>query len=76
MQARGPVVPQMATQGPDTRAPLWAWVEASIWSERMLAALGNGVQGGKWFSLIDKVYRTTTLQAAWRRSKVIGGRPG
>ena len=23
--------------------------------ERMLAALGNGVKGGKWFSLIDKM---------------------
>ena len=54
MQARGPQVPEVAKQGPDTQAPQWAWVEASIWSERMLAALGNGVQGGKWFSLIDK----------------------
>jgi hypothetical protein len=29
-------------------------VEASIWTERMLAALENGVRGGKWFSLIHK----------------------
>jgi len=42
----------------------------------MLAALGNGVQGGKWFSLIDKVYRTTTLQAAWRRVKSNRGAAG
>lgn len=27
--------------------------EASIWTERMKLALGNGVQGGKWFSLVD-----------------------
>ncbi len=33
----------------------------------MLAALDNGVAGGKWFSLIDKVYRATTLEAAWAR---------
>ena len=26
----------------------WDWVEASVWTERMLAALGNGVKGGKW----------------------------
>ena len=32
-----------------------SWVEACVWNERMLAALGNGVKGGKWFSLIDKV---------------------
>ena len=25
----------------------WKWVEASVWTERMLAALGNGVKGGK-----------------------------
>ena len=42
----------------------------------MLAALGNGVKGGKWFSLIDKVYRATTLQAAWRRVKANRGAAG
>ena len=33
----------------------------------MLTALGNGVQGGKWFSLIDKVYASRTLEAAWKK---------
>jgi RNA-directed DNA polymerase len=33
----------------------------------MLAALENGVKGGKWFSLIDKVYRKQTLRAAWQK---------
>jgi RNA-directed DNA polymerase len=42
-------------------------VEASVWNERMLAALQNGVKGGKWFSLIDKVYRAETLWAAWQK---------
>lgn len=45
----------------------WDWVDRSIWTERMLAALGNGVRGGKWFSLIDKVYRPTTLRSAWQQ---------
>src|SRR5262245_58414455 len=31
----------------------------------MLAALENGVKGGKWFSLIDKVRAMASLQAAW-----------
>jgi RNA-directed DNA polymerase len=44
---------------------LW-WAEASIWTDRMVSALGNGVKGGKWFSLIDKVHRPSTLEAAWR----------
>ena len=32
----------------------------------MVSALGNGVKGGKWFSLMDKVIRPTTLEAAWQ----------
>jgi hypothetical protein len=32
----------------------WGWVEHSVWTERMLEALRNGVKGGVWFSLIDK----------------------
>jgi len=31
----------------------------------MLAALANGVKGRKWFSLIDKVHRPSTLASAW-----------
>lgn len=66
-QTHAPQVPATARQGRDAQARDWSWVEASIWTERMLAALDNGVAGGKWFSLIDKVYRATTLQAAWAR---------
>ena len=33
----------------------------------MVSALGNGVKGGKWFRLVDKVIRPTTLETAWRR---------
>lgn len=45
----------------------WGWVETTIWTERMLAALENGVKGSKWFSLIDKVARADTLQLAWAK---------
>lgn len=45
----------------------WSWVEASVWTDRMLAALGNGVRGGRWHSLIDKVYAPQTLWVAWQR---------
>ena len=42
-------VPEKAKQGAETcKFPKWEWVEASVWTERMLAALGNGVKGGKW----------------------------
>jgi RNA-directed DNA polymerase len=33
----------------------------------MVSALVNGVKGGKWFSLVDKVFRPTTLDAAWHK---------
>jgi RNA-directed DNA polymerase len=46
---------------------MWSWVEVSVRTERMLAALGNRVKGGKWHSLIDKVYASQTLWAAWKR---------
>jgi RNA-directed DNA polymerase len=44
-----PPVPEKAKPGIDTQGPKnWEWVEASVWTNRMLAALVNGVQGGKW----------------------------
>jgi RNA-directed DNA polymerase len=43
----------------------WGWVEPTVWTERMLTALEQGVKGGKWFSLIDKVYHEATLEAAF-----------
>jgi RNA-directed DNA polymerase len=33
----------------------------------MLDTLVNGVKGGKWFSLMDKVYNPQTLSAAYKR---------
>jgi RNA-directed DNA polymerase len=59
-------VSERATQGTEAHREWW-WAEASIWTERMVSALVNGVRGGKWFSLVDKVIRPTTLEAAWRR---------
>src|ERR1700754_5063643 len=39
--------------------------EPAIWTERMLATLETGIRGGKWYSLIDKLYPTATLAAAY-----------
>jgi len=61
--------------GPDDPRT-WTWVAASVWTERMLAALGNGVRGGKWHSLIDKVYAPQTLWAAWQRVAANHGAAG
>lgn len=54
----------------------WSWVEATIWTERMLAALENGVQGGKWYSVMDKVYRPQTLERAFEQVKANRGAAG
>ncbi len=43
----------------------WKWVERSIWTDRMLMALETGVKGGKWYSLIDKVWDEDNLTSAW-----------
>lgn len=67
---------ETARQGSDATPQRWGWVEASVWTDRMLAALGNGVQGGKWFSLIDKVSREATLMAAWKRVQANKGAAG
>jgi RNA-directed DNA polymerase len=54
----------------------WAWVEPTVWNVRMLTALENGVKGGKWFSLIDKVYAMPNLRAAFTRVKANAGAAG
>lgn len=54
----------------------WDWAEASIWTDSMLIALENGVKGGKWFSLIDKAYRNSTLEAAWLKVRANKGAAG
>jgi RNA-directed DNA polymerase len=75
-ESEAPAVSERTTQGAETRGRHWSWVEALVWSERMLAALENGVKGGKWFSLIDKVYRPATLLAAWRKVAANAGAAG
>lgn len=42
----------------------------------MVSALGNGVKGGRWYSLMDKVYAPATLAAAWARVRVRRGAAG
>ena len=42
----------------------------------MLTALDQGVRGGRWHSLIDKVYAPATLRAAFTRVKANRGAPG
>lgn len=43
----------------------WKWVERSVWTDRMLMALERGVKGGRWYSLMDKVWSETNLMSSW-----------
>src|SRR5271165_6967852 len=54
----------------------WGWVESTVWTERMLTALEQGVKGDKWFSLIDKVHPERTLRAAFSQVAANKGAAG
>jgi RNA-directed DNA polymerase len=68
-------VPSGAKQAGETRGR-WPWVEAHVWTERMLTALEAGVKGGQWFSLIDKVYDRRNLESAYQKVKRNRGSAG
>jgi RNA-directed DNA polymerase len=77
LDKRASSVPKMAKQEAESCDPAtWEWVEASVWTKRMLTALGNGVKGGKWYSLVDKVYNAKTLAAAWKKVAANEGAAG
>jgi RNA-directed DNA polymerase len=48
------------------------WANPTVWTDRMLTTLEQGVRGGKWHTLIDKVYAPLNLYAA--SGNVIGNR--
>ncbi len=64
-----------AKQAGDIRAR-WAWTEPCVWTDSMLTALERGVKGGKWFSLMDKVYAPRNLEAAFTKVKGNRGAAG
>jgi hypothetical protein len=63
-EAQPSPVPETAQQGGEIRAR-WAWVEPTVWTERMLATLETGIEGGKWEApkgavlspLLSNIYR-------------------
>jgi RNA-directed DNA polymerase len=59
------IVPE-AQQAGEIRSR-WSWIKGSAWTDRMLTALENGVKGGKWFRLIDKVHSERNLNWAYQQ---------
>jgi RNA-directed DNA polymerase len=74
-ETQPPPVPETATQVGEVLLR-WSWTEHTVWTERMLTALEQGVKGNCWFSLIDKVYSEKNLLASLTKVSANGGAPG
>ena len=44
-----------------------SWANPDVWTLRMLNTLHSGVRGGKWHTLIDKVFSPLNLETASRK---------
>lgn len=66
-------VPKRARRGGETQS---GWVEPNAWTDSMLKALKNGVKGGKWYSLMDKLYRVKLLKSSFYKVKANNGAAG
>ena len=69
-------VPARATRAGDETNDRWSFVEPMVWKPRMLAALEQGVKGGKWYSLMDKLHPEDTLRAAFDKVAANKGAAG
>ena len=74
-EQKPPRLAEKPQEGGETRTR-WEWVEPTVWTERMLAALETGVEGGKWFRLIDKVWGEKNLGRALEKVVENGGSAG
>ena len=54
----------------------FTWVETSVWTPKMCSTLERGIKGGKWFSLIDKVWKFDNLFSAFKQVKANKGAAG
>ena len=49
-----PLVEEIPKQGREAESQKWDWVEAEVWTGRMLATLENGVKGGPMPTLSNR----------------------
>lgn len=55
---------------------VWRCAKPCVWTVRMLTALVQGVKGGPWFRLFDKVFAERNLTAALEQVAENDGAPG
>lgn len=65
-------VPFAATPAGDPPS-IREWANPAVWTDRMLTTLEEGVRGGRWHTLIDKVYSPLNL---WEASGSVIGNQG
>lgn len=76
-QAKVSSTPRPETRFSGDELARWAWTEPHVWTNSMLATLEHHrVRGGKWHSLIDKVYKPENLYSAYREVAANRGAPG
>jgi hypothetical protein len=64
-------VPFGAKQAGEVRAR-WAWVEPTVWTDRMLTALEDGVKGGKcWSNAFFAAQGLFSLTAAYEAARSV-----
>ena len=56
--------------------PVWRCAKPCVWTVRMLTTLIQGVEGGRWFRLFDKVFAERNLLAALQQVAANDGAPG
>ena len=54
----------------------WRWVKPWAWTMRMLTTLEQGIEGGQWFRLFDKVFSERSLWAAFQQVAAKDGAAG
>jgi RNA-directed DNA polymerase len=69
-------VTEGSQQAGEALSQKWSWVEATVWTERMLQALETGPKGNKWFRLWDKVVSERNLHRAFARVRSNDGSAG
>jgi RNA-directed DNA polymerase len=69
-------VPLAQQAGEAPPHPLWWIAKPWVWTTRMLTTLISGIEGGKWFRLLDKIFAERNLFAALQQVAKNNGAPG
>lgn len=69
-------VPVRAKRAGEAEALVRSYAEPTVWTARMVTTLVEGVKGGHWYSLMDKVCAERTLRSAATRVTANRGASG